>query len=48
VLPLHRTHPGGFEAPVHKRNYDAVTSAPTRYILFTQGHVDHVGGVRWN
>ena len=35
----------GFEAPVHKRNYDAVTSAPTRYILLTQGHVDHVGGV---
>lgn len=35
----------GFEAPVHKRNYDVVTSAPTRYILLTQGHVDHVGGV---
>jgi glyoxylase-like metal-dependent hydrolase (beta-lactamase superfamily II) len=35
----------GFEAPVHKRNYDAVDSSPTRYILLTQGHVDHVGGV---
>jgi len=35
----------GFEAPVHKRNYDAVSSAPTRYILLTQGHVDHLGGV---
>lgn len=35
----------GFEAPVHKRNYDAVSSLPTRYILLTQGHVDHVGGV---
>jgi len=34
----------GFEAPVHKRNFDAVDDSPTRYILFTQGHVDHVGG----
>jgi alkyl sulfatase BDS1-like metallo-beta-lactamase superfamily hydrolase len=35
----------GFEAPVHKRNYDAVDRGPVRYILLTQGHVDHVGGV---
>ena len=35
----------GFEAPVHKRNYDAIDSGPVRYILLTQGHVDHVGGV---
>jgi alkyl sulfatase BDS1-like metallo-beta-lactamase superfamily hydrolase len=35
----------GFEAPVHKRNFDAIASRPTRYILLTQGHVDHVGGV---
>ncbi|MGB9338847.1 MAG: alkyl sulfatase dimerization domain-containing protein [Polyangiales bacterium] len=35
----------GFEAPVHKRNYDAVDDSPIRYILLTQGHVDHVGGV---
>ena len=35
----------GFEAPVHKRNFDAVDASPTRYILLTQGHVDHVGGV---
>lgn len=34
----------GFEAPVHKRNFDAVDDGPVRYILFTQGHVDHVGG----
>lgn len=34
----------GFEAPVHKRNFDAADDGPTRYILFTQGHVDHVGG----
>jgi len=35
----------GFEAPIHKRNYDAVDDSPVRYILLTQGHVDHVGGV---
>lgn len=34
-----------FEGPIHKRNYDAVDSSPVRYILLTQGHVDHVGGV---
>jgi alkyl sulfatase BDS1-like metallo-beta-lactamase superfamily hydrolase len=35
----------GFEAPVHKRNFDAVDGGPVRYILLTQAHVDHVGGV---
>lgn len=35
----------GFEAPVHKRNFDAIDDSPVRYILLTQGHVDHVGGV---
>lgn len=35
----------GFEAPHHKRLFDAVDTAPLRYILLTQGHVDHVGGV---
>jgi len=35
----------GFEAPVHKRLYDAIDQRPIRYILLTQGHVDHVGGV---
>jgi alkyl sulfatase BDS1-like metallo-beta-lactamase superfamily hydrolase len=34
----------GFEAPVHKAKYDAIDDSPVRYILFTQGHVDHVGG----
>ena len=33
------------EAPVHKQNFDAISTAPTRYIILTQGHVDHVGGV---
>ena len=35
----------GFEAPVHKRLFDAVDQGALRYILLTQGHVDHVGGV---
>ncbi|BBX41213.1 MBL fold metallo-hydrolase [Mycobacterium simiae] len=35
----------GFEGPVHRANFDAVDSSPVRYIIFTQGHVDHVGGV---
>jgi alkyl sulfatase BDS1-like metallo-beta-lactamase superfamily hydrolase len=35
----------GFEAPVHKRNFDAVAAGPVRAIVLTQGHVDHVGGV---
>src|SRR3954454_911420 len=34
-----------FEAKTHKRNYDAVTTAPTRYIALTQSHTDHIGGV---
>jgi alkyl sulfatase BDS1-like metallo-beta-lactamase superfamily hydrolase len=34
-----------FEARTHKRNYDAVTTAPTRYIVLTQSHTDHIGGV---
>lgn len=35
----------GYEAPHHKRVFDAVFSGPTPYIITTQGHVDHVGGV---
>jgi alkyl sulfatase BDS1-like metallo-beta-lactamase superfamily hydrolase len=35
----------GFEAPVHKAYYDAIDASPIRYIVLTQGHVDHVGGV---
>jgi alkyl sulfatase BDS1-like metallo-beta-lactamase superfamily hydrolase len=34
-----------FEAKTHQRNYDAVTAAPTRYIILTQSHTDHIGGV---
>ena len=36
----------GWEAPVHRRAFDAVCPGPTSHILLTQGHVDHVGGVR--
>ncbi|MCX2933362.1 MBL fold metallo-hydrolase [Mycobacterium sp. CVI_P3] len=35
----------GFEGPVHRANFDAVDSAPVRFILITQGHYDHVGGL---
>jgi len=35
----------GFEAPVHKAYFDSIDRSPVRYILLTQGHVDHVGGV---
>lgn len=35
----------GFEGPVHRANFDAVDSSPVRYIIFSQGHVDHVGGL---
>jgi alkyl sulfatase BDS1-like metallo-beta-lactamase superfamily hydrolase len=34
----------GFEGPLHRRAFDAVDSSPTRAIVFTQGHFDHVGG----
>jgi alkyl sulfatase BDS1-like metallo-beta-lactamase superfamily hydrolase len=34
-----------FEAKVHKRKYDDVTTDPTRYIILTQSHTDHIGGV---
>lgn len=35
----------GFEGPVHRANFDAVDASPVRYVIFTQGHVDHVGGL---
>ncbi|KZS69699.1 MBL fold metallo-hydrolase [Mycobacterium kansasii] len=35
----------GFEGPVHRANFDAVDNSPVRYIILTQGHVDHVGGL---
>ncbi len=35
----------GFEAPHHRRLFDAVRPGPTHHIITTQAHVDHVGGV---
>ena len=35
----------GFESQVHRANFDAVDSSPIRYIIVTQGHYDHVGGL---
>ena len=39
----------GFEAPVHFSNYQALSSAAgtIKYVITTQGHVDHVGGVQF-
>jgi alkyl sulfatase BDS1-like metallo-beta-lactamase superfamily hydrolase len=34
-----------FEGKAHKQNYDAVTTAATRYIVLTQSHTDHIGGI---
>lgn len=34
----------GFEGPLHRRAYGSVEATPTRAIVFTQGHYDHVGG----
>jgi alkyl sulfatase BDS1-like metallo-beta-lactamase superfamily hydrolase len=36
----------GYEAPHHKRVFDAVRRGPTPYVLSTQAHVDHLGGVQ--
>ncbi len=34
----------GFEGPIHKAYFDSVDGGPVRYVILTQGHVDHVGG----
>src|SRR6478736_5454664 len=34
-----------FEARTHKRNFDAVSLEPTTFIILTQSHTDHIGGV---
>jgi alkyl sulfatase BDS1-like metallo-beta-lactamase superfamily hydrolase len=36
----------GYEAPHHKRVFDAIRPGPTPYVMSTQAHVDHVGGVQ--
>jgi glyoxylase-like metal-dependent hydrolase (beta-lactamase superfamily II) len=35
----------GFEGPVHRSLYDEVDDSPIRYVILTQGHYDHVGGI---
>jgi glyoxylase-like metal-dependent hydrolase (beta-lactamase superfamily II) len=35
----------GYEAPHHRRVFGAIRTGPTYYIVTTQGHVDHLGGV---
>jgi alkyl sulfatase BDS1-like metallo-beta-lactamase superfamily hydrolase len=35
----------GLEAPVIQRNFEDFDDAPVHYLVLTQGHVDHLGGV---
>lgn len=37
----------GFEAPVHRHNLQRFSNVPIKYLITTQGHVDHVGGVQY-
>lgn len=37
----------GIEAPVIKHNFGEFSNEPLRYLILTQGHVDHVGGVAY-
>lgn len=37
----------GMEAPVIDANFRALSDCPTRKLIFTQGHVDHVGGTAY-
>ena len=36
----------GFEAAHHKQLFDAICPGPTPFLITTQGHVDHVGGIK--
>lgn len=37
----------GFEAPVHRHNLEKFSTLPIKYLITTQGHTDHVGGVQY-
>lgn len=37
----------GMEAPIQHRNFSGVSDQITKYLVLTQGHVDHVGGVQY-
>ena len=36
----------GFEGPIHRALFDAVDDRPTALVIITQGHYDHVGGIK--
>lgn len=35
----------GMEAPIHRRNFESFSDKKNRFLILTQGHVDHIGGV---
>ncbi len=35
------------EAPTYAKNIDSFNDGPVKYLILTQGHVDHVGGVAY-
>tara|TARA_B110000444_G_C18844646_1_gene601124 strand:+ start:1580 stop:2839 length:1260 start_codon:yes stop_codon:yes gene_type:complete len=37
----------GMEAPIHRRNLESFSDQKNRYMILTQGHVDHIGGVAY-